>query len=458
MKVLFATAELAPYVKVGGLADFSSGLTRMLRAMGVEVQVVLPDYGIPAFEEHQSEVLQVPEWASPASARTGTIDGERITLISFPGSERPNPYLDSDGEPWPDLDLLFFRFSAATAELARATEPSVLHVNDWHTSPTLGLSEELPPTVLTVHNLAYQGESDPSWIEKLPHDADAFRRSGHANPLAGGVALADVVVAVSPHYASETVEDGFGLEDLLAGRGSAYVGILNGIDTSVWDPSSDPHLPANYDDACSAGKTLCKRVLLEEIGWPDSDSPLIGMVTRLTDQKGVDLVLEILPELAERGARLFLLGSGERALADAARSLADEMGDAFYFHDGYDESLSHRVFGASDMYLMPSRFEPAGLTQMQAMRYGAIPVVTDVGGLSDTVSDADAAHELGNGFVAESVSSEAVAEAMRRALDAWGNRERWCSIVANGMAHDWSWEAPARQYLDVYRQVTSAGR
>ena len=458
MTVLFATAELAPHGKVGGLADFSAGLTRMLRAKGQDVHVVLPDYGLDEFVEQERAALDVPGWVSPSTARIGRIGSEHVTLIRFPGSERPTPYLDRAGEPWPDLDRLFIGFSAAVAVWAEKVQPSVLHLNDWHTAATLGFSAELPPSVLTVHNLAYQGETGEAWLEKLKFHRNSFARHGMTNPLAGGVELADVVVGVSPHYVSETVEKGFGLEDLLEERGSSYVGILNGIDVSVWDPSRDPLLPSQYEEPCSAGKAVCKRALLEEIGWNDDRSPMVGMVTRLTEQKGVDLALEVVPKLVEIGSRMILLGSGDRALAESARKLAERLEGSFFFREGHDEALSHRIFGGSDLFLMPSRFEPAGLTQMQAMRYGVVPVVTDVGGLRDTVLDADAHPGDGNGFVASEVSEPAVSEALVRALDAWEDRDRWCSIVRRGMERDWSWDAPADRYIDVYRHLTSADR
>jgi starch synthase len=234
------------------------------------------------------------------------------------------------------------------------------------------------------------------------------------------------------------------------------MGILNGIDTVTWDPATDPHLPLRYDAATVGRKREIGRMLAEELGWKPSPQPLVGMVTRLTDQKGVDIALETAADLASLDARMVLLGSGERSLATQARRLAGALGDRFAFREGYDEGLSHRIFAGSDLFLMPSRFEPAGLTQMQAMRYGSIPVVTDVGGLHDTVVDADTDPEHGTGFVAARAATPLVADALGRAVRAWRSTRRRGPIRSRGMARDWSWDGPARQYHDLYAEISSA--
>lgn len=460
VRVLFATAELAPTVKVGGLADFSAGLTRILRSEGVEVDVVLPDYGGLPFEARAEHDLDVPDWASPAYIREGTLDDVEVRLVSVPGITRPNPYLDDEGRAWADNDHRFFAFSAAVAAWARSSQPDVLHLNDWHTATTLAFLEAAPPTIFTIHNLAYQGQADVCWLDRFPHNADRFHHSAWTNPMAGGIALADRVVTVSARFAEESLppNEGFGLASLLRKREESFLGILNGIDTDVWDPATDPHLPVEYDLASLVDKQQVKSALVEELGWKESDAPLIGMVTRLTDQKGVDVALETLPVLDDVGARMVLLGSGERRLADACAEAADRFSGRFVFWEGYDEGLAHRIFGGCDLYLMPSRFEPAGLTQMQAMRYGAIPVVTDVGGLHDSVTDADSHPESGTGFVARTVDPVEVADAISRAVAAWRDPERRQAIIGRGMTRDWSWNGPAQRYLDLYQEVMSARR
>jgi starch synthase len=285
-----------------------------------------------------------------------------------------------------------------------------------------------------------------------------YDRGSETNPLAGAITLADRVITVGPTFAAESrrPETGFGLGELLAARGEDFSGILNGIDTDLWNPTADPHLGVNYDIDSLDRKHDVRRSLVGELGWEPNAEPLIGMVTRLTDQKGVDFALEATSILDDVGARMVLLGSGELSLANAARLTASRVGDRFVFRDGYDEGLAHRIFGGSDLYLMPSRFEPSGLTQMQAMRYGSIPVVTDVGGLHDTVTDADRFPSDGNGFVAEDVGGPAICDALERAISGWKTPSRRAEIIRRGMSRDWSWDVPAGLYIDVYQEITSA--
>lgn len=263
---------------------------------------------------------------------------------------------------------------------------------------------------------------------------------------------------MSHTFAAESLDEstGFGLDDLLRARGSAFSGILNGIDTEVWDPSRDGHLPHHYDVESMKGKEDMRQALAAELEWQGSEVPLIGMVTRLTDQKGVDIALEIPPLLEDLDARMVLLGSGDRSLSKVSHDVAHKYPDRFRFREGYDEGLAHRIFAGSDLYLMPSRFEPAGLTQMQAMRYGSIPVVTDVGGLHDTVTDADLSSSDGTGFIADEVSVSSVSDALERALVGWRSNIRRSEIIRRGMSRDWSWQTPASRYLDIYRELTTA--
>jgi starch synthase len=459
MRGLFATAELAPFVKVGGLGDAAAGLIRALRRRGMEIQVVLPDYGWLPLDQNDEETLDVPDWAGPARVRRGSLDGfDNVSLIATPTMARPHPYNDAFGRGWPGNDTRFFSFAAAVAALAASSRPDVLHLNDWHTGAALGFLPDPPPTVFTIHNLAYQGAADGAWLELIPHRAPAYEWYGGTNPLTGAVALADRVVTVSPSFAAEALrpDTGFGAHAALAARGDAFSGILNGIDTEVWDPAVDPYLPAHFDGANPGRKREVGRQLAAELGWEPNSEPLIGMVTRLTDQKGVDLALVAAEALPDLGARMVLLGSGDRELADEAIGLASRSGDRFAFWEGYDEGLSHRIFAGSDLYLMPSRFEPAGLTQMQAMRYGSIPVTTSVGGLRDTVVDADTDPASGNGFVAEEPKTDTLVDALGRAVKAWRTTKRRGEIRRRGMERDWSWEQPADRYLELYREITSA--
>lgn len=459
VRVLFATAELAPFVKVGGLGDAAAGLVRALRTKGVEIEVVLPDYGGLSMETESERSVEAPDWAGPVTAATGSLgDFDNATLLRNSSFVRPHPYVDEEGRGWQDNDHRFFVFSAAVASLTTVDLPDLVHLNDWHTAAALGLMEQPPPSVLSIHNLAYQGTGPDGWLQQIRRRPDAYEWYGGFNPLTGGIALADRVVTVSPTFAREVLmpESGFGVDRALAARGDAFVGILNGIDTEVWDPSEDLHLPITYDRASVSRKRRIGRELVSEVGWEPDDRPLVGIVTRLTDQKGVDIALEVASDLPDIGARMILLGSGDRSLAEAAQRVALDLPDWFAFRSGYDEGLSHRIFGGSDLYLMPSRFEPAGLTQMQAMRYGTIPVVTDVGGLHDTVIDADAHPDEGTGFVASEVTAESVAEALARGVHAWRSTRRRGALRRRGMSHDWSWAVPASEYLRLYEEVIEA--
>ncbi len=457
MKVLFATAEYAPLVSVGGLAEAAAGLVNALRDVETDVELVVPDYGGYELEHETIEEIDVPLWAGPAVARRGSIEGiGSITLIDAPGIRKPHPYNDGNGMAWPDNADRFFRFGAAVAALAMRDDTDVLHVNDWHAAGALGFLTTPVPTVLTIHTLGYQGWTSGGWLDRILVGVDRFESYGGTNPLAGAVQLADRVIAVSPTYAAEIVtpEGGFGLHAQLTSLGDRLIGIRNGIDLHRWDPSSDPWIAATFDADDPSGKEANRRALLAEVGWPeDTGEPIVGMVTRLVDQKGVDLALEALRFAERTPFRLILLGSGERGLADWAHHLMAEHPDHLWFHEGFDRELAHRIFAGTDLLLMPSRFEPCGLAQMQAMEYGTIPVVTPVGGLNDTVFDVDGDPRNGNGIVAASVDLAGVIDALHRATRAWRHPRRRAAIQGRGMRGDWSWERPAAEHIEIYRDL-----
>lgn len=456
MKVLFATSELAPVASVGGLAVAAAGLVRALRDAGVEVTVVLPDYGDAELRVQSSELLDVPLWAGPAVARHGVIEGVGpITLVRAHGSVRPHPYVQADGSGWPDNDRRFLAFSTAVAALAELEQPDILHLNDWHTSAALAYLFPRPPTVLTIHNLAYQGVTNPGWLPGFPHFREAFTRHGDCNPLVGGIRLADAIVAVSPTYAHEilTEESGMGVDDVLRARGDRLVGILNGIDTTVWDPAHDPHLAEPYSWGDMAGKAAARRAVLDEMALPDLSGPLLVMVSRLVEQKGVDLLVPALDMVERMPLQVAVLGDGDQVLAEALAAAAGRQPERVAFRQGYDDRLAHALFAGGDLLAMPSRFEPCGLAQMQAMRYGTLPVVTDVGGLHDTVVDVDDCPRDGTGVVAGSPTSLALLDALHRGVRAYVAPARRKAMQKRGMVHDWSWAAPARQHMELYQQL-----
>ncbi len=460
MRVLFATAELTPVARVGGLAEAAAGLVRALRDAGVEVEVVLPDYGGAELAGQTETVVELPPWArQDARVRRGRhpVAGQ-LTLVHVAGIDRPHPYVDADGSGWPDNDHRFVAFSAAVAELCRRRPPDALHLNDWHTSATTGLLEDPPPTVLTIHTLGYQGVMDRGWLEHLIVGRNRFAWYGATNPLAGAVELVDRVITVSPNYASEIVTEagGMGLHDRLAALGPRLVGIRNGIDTAIWNPSTDTHIAVPYSALDPDGRAECRAALATEAGWPDDEVPVVAMVSRLVEQKGIDLIIDAVRFLPRLPARLAVLGSGSAALAEGLAAAAVARPDRVWFVDGYDEALAHRLFAGSDLFVMPSRFEPCGLAQMQAMAYGSLPVVTDVGGLHDTVVDADTDRDAGTGFVSASVDTAGLVDALHRAVRAWRHPQRRAAIQRRGMSADWSWDAPAAEHIALYESLRSS--
>ncbi|HEX4981131.1 MAG TPA: glycogen/starch synthase [Ilumatobacteraceae bacterium] len=456
MRVLFATAELSPIATVGGLAAAAAGLSLELRRQGVDVELTVPDYGEVKLSNESVIELDVPAWARPARIRVGDhpIAG-RLHLVDVPGMARSHPYLKPDGDGWPDNAERFFRFARAIAARVEHAPPDVLHLNDWHTGAALAALTQQPPTVLSIHNLAYQGVAPGTWLRRIGPRAAHYEWWGGTNPLTGAIALSDAIVAVSPTYAKEilTPELGRGIDGPLAYRGDALSGILNGIDTTVWDPSTDRHIVSTYDVDHIEAKAPNRAALIERLGFTGPDVPLAVAVTRLTDQKGIDLLVPLVPLLEQIPMRLAVLGSGDAHLAATLHGAAGAHPDWFAFIEGYDESLSHLMFAGADLFVMPSRFEPCGLTQMQAMRYGTVPIVTGVGGLVDTVPDADADRRNGRGFVAARPASTDLLAAMFRAGRRVTDRRRHATLQRRGMAVDWSWRRPATDYVELYERL-----
>lgn len=456
MRIAFATAELTPIATVGGLAAAAAGLVRALRQQGHVVDLLVPDYGGIELENESVRPLEVPAWVERAHIRSGhhPVVGD-LHLLSTPKLARAHPYLRPDGQGWPDNAERFFGFARAVASYVAETRPDVVHLNDWHTATALAALDESIPSVLSVHNLAYQGAAPLEWVTRIGPRGQHYEWWGGMNPLTGAIALADRVVAVSPSYAREilTPEGGFGIHEALGFRGDAVVGILNGIDTDIWDPATDPAVGHSFDRHNLIAREAAREALRVRLGFPCDATLLATVVTRLTDQKGIDLLLPLIPALAEIPLRLGILGSGDAALVDQLRAAAEAHGSWFTFIEGYDEKLSHQMFAGADLYLMPSRFEPCGLTQMQAMRYGAVPVVTPVGGLIDTVRDLDLDPRRGTGVVASATTPVAIAAAVFRAARRLSHTRRRATVQRRIMAVDWSWDGPAQKYAQIYRDL-----
>jgi starch synthase len=469
--VLFAAAEMSPMVSVGGLALAASGLVKELTDQGLRLTVVLPDYGplIAGFEETSSWSLDVPDWCGPTLARRGTGPGfPDVVLISRPGMERPHPYVDpASGKGWADNSERFFAFSAAIAALCAGNDagglaPDIVHLNDWHTAATVGFLGSPPPSVLTIHTLGYQGVTDAWWMARMPQRPWLFSWYDVANPLVAAIRTVDRVIAVSPNYAREilTPESGMAMDHELLARGDALVGILNGIDTGVWDPSTDPHLPQQYTlKTVTKGKAAARDELLQRFGWEENGAAMIGIVTRLVDQKGIDTLMQAVPYLEGMHARFVLLGSGLQDLTNWVRSTAEQYPDQLAVQlDAYDEPLAHLIFAGSDLFCMPSRFEPCGLAQMQAMAYGTPTVATAVGGLVDTISDADADPDSGTGFLTVTNDLAGLVDALHRSLRALGSTQRFNGIKRRGMKTDWSWTEPAQRHAELYAELLASSQ
>ncbi len=477
MKVLMVCSELAPLAKTGGLADAVAGLSGALAARGHDVRIVLPKYAhlppprtavkaVPGVRKHGLlELEPAPRATAGTSGRRSRNRPPRIYLVELGALTGEGIYTGDARDAG-----RFLALAEAALELAaeRDWRPDVIHCHDWHAAllPALQRARGTGagvPVVLTLHNIGYQGIFDDGVLAQygaadlrgaLPRGA---RAGGAVNFLRAGILGADAVTTVSPTYAKEilTPEFGMGLEDALAARGDAVVGILNGVDYDTWGPTTDPYIDVRYDSGDITPKYRLKGTLEVDLGLlPDQNAPLIGVVTRLAAQKGVDLVTAALPALlASTRANLAFLGNGD---ADLARPLAEAAAThprRVSFTDGYVEPLAHRILAGSDLALVPSRYEPCGLTQMYALRYGTIPVVRATGGLADTIRHFDPVTALGNGSVFRDADPQGLLWGIRTALGWFDEPAAWARLVENAMAEDFSWRRQVRPYEALYREL-----
>jgi starch synthase len=476
VKILFVTSEAAPLMKTGGLADVSSSLPGALASLGHEVHILMPAYRdtlARADGPTQVATLRLDGLPEPVGILEAAMPdtGVAVWLIDYPPFfDRPgNPYVDTNATEWPDNPARFALLGRVAAAIARGSagfvwRPDVLHCNDWQSGLAPALlagAPSRPATLFTIHNLAYQGVYPWETFASLglPGElwsVDGLEFYGQMSFIKGGLVFADWLTTVSPTYAREiqTPEFGFGLDGLLRHRADRLRGILNGADYGIWDPATDPLIGTRYDADQLAGKQANKRALLAEVGLPDdTDTPLLGMITRLVDQKGVDLVIEALPRVLEQPAKLVVLGSGNPHHEEAVRHLATRFPEQVAVRLGYNETLAHRIESGADMFLMPSRFEPCGLNQIYSLRYGTLPIVRRTGGLADTVVDANPdsmAAGAATGFVFDQPSPEALLEAVRRALALYADPGAWRGMMLTAMAQDFSWERSAAEYVALY--------
>lgn len=477
LSILFTSAEMAPWVKTGGLGDVSAALPAALHRAGHDIRVLIPAYPamLKAFPQ-ASLLAELPSLAPalpPARLLAAEADGLPLILLDCPELfDRPgNPYLDPTGHDWADNATRFGLLSRIAALLGQAESPldwrpDVLHLNDWQTALAPAWLHEAggAASVVTIHNIAFQGcfEASQRLALGLPESLwrfDGIEFHGQLSFLKAGLQLATLISTVSPTYAREVQHEsfGYGLAPLLRHRVGALRGILNGVDNTGWNPATDSALAASYDAEHLAAKCENKRALQYEMGLdPAVDRPLFAIISRLTEQKGLDLVLALGDGITHLPAQLAILGSGNKEMEAGFRQLATRHPGQIAFLQGFDEELAHRIEAGADCFLMPSRFEPCGLNQMYSLRYGTPPLVRATGGLADTVigvSAATLADKTANGFVIDKATPHALWLALELATRCWHDRELWQRLQQNGMACDFSWEHAASEYISLYRDA-----
>ncbi len=473
-------SEALPFSKTGGLADVLGALPSALARLGWDVTVAVPRYrGVIAGEFLERFSLKVGGYQSDIGLFEAPLpDGARALLIDEPALYDRDQLYAAGSIDYPDNARRFAILVRAALEAfaRRGTRPTVVHAHDWqaalapvylHTMfaqhPVLGGVA----SVLTIHNLAFQGLFEPDWLPRLDLpwsllDIEQLEFWGKISFLKGGINHANIVTTVSRTYAQEiqTQEFGSGFDGILRRRSADLAGILNGIDTTVWDPANDPALPEPFNIDDLAGKRAAKIAVLTRYGLPTDEAslarPLIGMISRMTDQKGLDLIAALSGDLPTLGAAFVVLGTGDPRYQDMWRGLAARYPTIIGARVGFDEPLAHLIEAGADIFLMPSRFEPCGLNQMYSLRYGTVPVVRRVGGLADTVIDHAPRRAKATGFVFEEYTPAALLGTLRRALGVYRDSRKWRAIQANGMALDHSWDRSAQEYVKIYGRAATA--
>ncbi|MFH0901976.1 MAG: glycogen synthase GlgA [Pseudomonadota bacterium] len=481
LHVLHVVSEVAPFSKTGGLADAASALPRALVKSGARVTIVTPRYSIVDCAKHSLAKRMVP-LAVPLGSRIeqvalyeGHLPGGtvRVFFLDHPFYARSGYYSEGTAD-YPDNGLRFGLLCRGALELCRSLDspPDVVHAHDWQGGLALlfarqeAQSPKRPATVMTIHNLAFLGLQPRSLVEDLGLDWNVFTPDGAEfyekfSCLKAGISSADVIATVSPRYAREiqTPKHGAGLDGFLRARANRIVGILNGVDVDVWSSERDLHLPARYGVASLAGKSACKAALQAELGLAThATTPLVAFIGRLTEQKGFGLLATAADDLMRLGIQLVFLASGEATHQETLLCLQRQYPRSIAVRLGHDEPLAHRIFGGADMMIMPSRFEPCGLNQLYALRYGAIPIVRAVGGLDDTVVDYDEMTETGNGFKFEDYTPQAVVDTLKRAVRAYQRPSSFQALVQRAMQADYSWDVTARRYLEAYERAIASQR
>jgi starch synthase len=487
MKILFATPECAPYVKTGGLGDVSAALPATLAGLGHDVHILIPAYKGMKVSGEIGDGVELPPYGPWPGAQLVPVkieNGVTLLLLACPSLyQRPGgPYVDASGRDYHDNAMRFGMLSRVAALLGTVHSPlrgwiaDVVHANDWPCAMAplylaqhrlISPTDKTAASVVTIHNLAFQGvfpmgSADLLGVPMQWRGMEGVEFWGQLSMLKAGIQFADAITTVSPSYAREiqTPAHGVGFDGILRARSSRLRGILNGIDAKQWDPAQDPLLPHHFSSSNLQGKAQCKAALQARVGLPvDGAAMVLAMVSRITPQKGVDLVLGALPRIMASGAQVVVLGSGDPALQKSLREAAQKHPKQVAVTLGFDEGLAHLIEAGADSFLMPSRFEPCGLNQMYSQAYGTPPIVAPVGGLLDSVTDASADPKHGTGFVMTGADAAGLDDALGRAFRLWREPQKWRRLQANGMARHFGWEDSAMQYLEVYQRaaVEAAG-
>ncbi len=487
LNILFVSSEVDPFAKTGGLADVASALPKTLAELGHDVRVVLPRYG--SIDERKFKLHNIQRLSNIQVSVGLTTELANIQNSSLNSSSpkvpayllqneryfgRPELYVDSRTKTdFPDNDERFIFFSRGTLEMLRRLgwQPDIIHCNDWQSGMVVTYLKTLykddpllgnVKSVFTIHNMAYQGKFPKQTFEKTGLPPSLFTPEGiefygEVNFLKGGLIFADVITTVSEKYAEEissSAEFGYGMEGILRSRQADLFGILNGIDYSIWNPEIDPLIPANYSAKDLGPKLQNKKALQEKFGLRLSeDIPLLGVISRLADQKGFDLLGTITPELMKLDIQLVLLGTGEQKYHTLFEKLHSRYPQKTGVYLGFNNDLAHLIEAGSDMFLMPSRYEPCGLNQMYSLKYGTVPIVRATGGLDDTIENFDPATMKGTGFKFVPYDAEEFLSTIKRALVIYQDKKTWHALVTNGMAKDHSWTASAKKYVTLYRNL-----
>lgn len=479
MRVIFASPEVTPYAKTGGLADVSAALPKALLRHGVEVSVVMPRYRQEVAGRSGQRIIG--DLAVPFAFGQQVIEvyrddahGVPVYLLDAPPYfDRPGLYGPTPAEEYPDNAERFAFFSRAVLEMARRWDapPQVIHCNDWQTGfiplylrdvyrddPLVGRTA----TLFTIHNLAYQGLFDPHLLERFGFSWEVYRTEGgvefygRASAMKAGIVAATAISTVSRRYAEEiqTPEYGCGLDGLLRSRQKDLVGILNGVDYDEWNPATDPYLAARYSLNDLDGKRVCKADLIARFHLePDLERPLVGCISRLVEQKGFDLVRQAASQIMTQNLALVILGTGDPELEQFFQSLRATFPGRVGLYLGFSHELAHKIEAGADMFLMPSRYEPSGLNQMYSLKYGTVPVVRATGGLDDTIENFDPQTLRGNGFKFSEYRPEALTAKIAEALSIYARRDLWRVLMENGMRADFSWDRSAEKYIEVYDRI-----